>query len=669
MSSTNLVQDPVAFKEPGRVEIVKELEKYTCGGTINVKKAHLTTLNDNRETIKRMIGQVDAELADLFNQILPTVASIGKRTMRGKEVAEIYFDLSEIYGKFTKKVNQDGARVLRSTEEHMKACFFPFEDAGRIAGTNAFTAIAESSKACIVVLSTDEAKRSFLRNGTVPSDPALRACLVCSHRLVDQPNSNADAIRLNEEKWEEYAEKLREHEERKKRNEPNLKQAPTKPAGVKTYFQCHCAQASCTRNATRATCPLCNGGKQQFDEKGQCTCPICKCQCQVAYKTNAHAIVQLDILKSSVANNQRKKRMNTEAAAASATTLANIMQRQIESSLAAARPSVGGNFATEKFLGSEKNDVYQRMLEGAGRTVAQQFGGDSEHQHFLKAMGGGLGMPSTNVTLNDGKQFDTRSLSSSMSSHRLSNNDLDADIAKAIQLSTEDEKARVESQNLLYPHGMDLNPMNLKPPARDSSSPPSFNGHVVPPSVTGPTAARVNDTVPPRLVPVGATALPTAMHISPDVAKVLFQVPPATSSPVSIGLGSGSAFASAVSSISGPNGSPIPVAFWAPAVLPQGTGRQPVQDIAAPSDKDMLRRVQQRALKNSRTVPVTDLETGEVVMENKDLKSLKLFRKLVDKQNEQTNLTIIGNITELKPNVKSGEVLATYGDVMGISLD
>ena len=132
-------------------------------------------------------------------------------------------------------------------------------------------------------------------------------CLFCQHNFVDFPTSNESVKKVEEEIWSGHRELLDAWDKyvaskgtQSKVPPPKTKKGkpftcePAAPTNLPEFLLCcHCRQLQCTRRPAPgaapdqlSTCPI--GCKKENGEQyewvdGACSCPICKCQCNMLY--------------------------------------------------------------------------------------------------------------------------------------------------------------------------------------------------------------------------------------------------------------------------------------------------------------------------------------------------------------------------------------------------
>ena len=135
--------------------------------------------------------------------------------------------------------------------------------------------------------------------GTLPSVPDLRTCPFCKHDFVDEPPSNKRILQENLEAQKTHENRLhifKAHQENPSKNPPllgrdnqPLTKAPKKPVAKEPILVCHCHQMyCCNKTDFGSTCPiLCkkkDGSRYDYEKRSGCQCPICQCQCNMAWK-------------------------------------------------------------------------------------------------------------------------------------------------------------------------------------------------------------------------------------------------------------------------------------------------------------------------------------------------------------------------------------------------
>ena len=138
--------------------------------------------------------------------------------------------------------------------------------------------------------------RGYLQDGGFKSgDDVYRFCPFCNNGYVDELPDNRTINERNQKIIKDYKKRMEEYEKglavNAKTGKP-LKSAPKLQAVHERIFRCHYRQFYCLHKHSDwgMTCPIkCRddkGGRYPFDKKGHCTCPLCKCECNMCFKVS-----------------------------------------------------------------------------------------------------------------------------------------------------------------------------------------------------------------------------------------------------------------------------------------------------------------------------------------------------------------------------------------------
>lgn len=264
------------------------------------------------------------------------------------------------------------------------------------------------------------------------NDPGNCVCLRCKHIYVDEPDTNKTL-------QQDYNALMRKHYEaaEKAKAEANKNGTAVKktkpPEKPKPHVLWHCSQMRCVSVGISfgTSCPIdCkddDGHPYGADVRGNCACPICKCQCKLSCTTDASQDLRIgDMLE---ADTVRKK--ETIELQASRSLFSDIIKKSADNAVASA-------VASKKMIPPDT----LRSIAGtnAARSMVREMD-PQQHKAFFRAARKEIGKPTTLVKLPVALQvngvtiekFDTRGITS-RKNHRKKNNRL-------IDLEGEDEPA------------------------------------------------------------------------------------------------------------------------------------------------------------------------------------------------------------------------------------
>ena len=203
--------------------------------------------------------------------------------------------------------------ILPSTVHHnsvptvaLKKSLKTIDDIYKNARAAAATDLQALFSSQFITLRGPDRDRKYLQNGYLPSIPALRRCLCCGHDNGDEPNENIARIQRNNQKKAAHNAQIESdkaawasgQEVRNARNEVMTEGRKRPDPKYETIIiVCHCEEFSCTTGdgpVPTDQCPIrcidpSTGNRYSMDINGSCTCPICLCECSVAF-TVSHAV-------------------------------------------------------------------------------------------------------------------------------------------------------------------------------------------------------------------------------------------------------------------------------------------------------------------------------------------------------------------------------------------
>ena len=160
---------------------------------------------------------------------------------------------------------------------------------------------------------TLENKRRYLKDASLPKDPAYRCCPFCNHESVDFPDINSTVDEENKKNMVEYKKKMDVIASSKNGvattnvKVDKISRAPPKPAYKSNYYRCWCSSFRClswtcdTGNTCKNKCiDLSSSKRYGFDPvTGQCLCPLHQYKCDVMFTVEAFTAVLLRALLDS----------------------------------------------------------------------------------------------------------------------------------------------------------------------------------------------------------------------------------------------------------------------------------------------------------------------------------------------------------------------------------
>jgi hypothetical protein len=286
----DIPEDSTTFKDPTKEDIVKELVKPSCFGTVKDKKELLGKLIDNRALIERKFQSTSNSLVDTFRLHLPALRSeLNSRTFNANKAAESLYEANQCFLSY----KQHARVALR--QDDIRPLFSQIEVAVDDAKQMAFQTMVNMTKSCIVKLSSTQVRRKFGEKGSVPIEATHRTCILCNHNRVDAPDTNNQAFLNNELVYGAWQKKKNDYEDKKSKGEAPGR-APPRPKMNAVYYQCHCHKTKCLRNGG-GSCLKCKETPTTYSANGACeSCEICKCNCQMAYQTISHHTLKMDQL-------------------------------------------------------------------------------------------------------------------------------------------------------------------------------------------------------------------------------------------------------------------------------------------------------------------------------------------------------------------------------------
>jgi hypothetical protein len=402
---------------PNQDQLLHELaRKRTLGMTLPEKLTKIIgpAVTGRKEILSIVKAQTRSD--PITSKIANAIPNEIPKTMAGPQIA---LKILEIHTAL--KASVEGTH--RPSHQVSKV-FSRFDDAIKSAISHFQADRQTKSKSCFPPLSASEKARKYKQRGYLPSDPAHRICIICNHEYCDEPDSNKTLQK-------KYADEQLQYNLKKQAAKEEAAKTKTKerrinpPKCLPPYRQCHCQQLYCVTVGSKlgSSCPLdCidpnTGMSYGTDETGACACPICKCQCSVAFTYNAAQIVQTKKLldDSSV---QLQQEIDIQK---SRSVMASLFKEATNNTLLAALAS-GKQFSQQ---------TLERMAATASvQSLAVNFD-PNVHSSLVTAMRNEIGLPTTKVHLPvpievDGKMttvLDTHSISGRKGVHRKNNNRL-----------------------------------------------------------------------------------------------------------------------------------------------------------------------------------------------------------------------------------------------------
>lgn len=281
---------------------------------------------------------LNSTLASSLERLLPASLAICNKTntVLSSTVAMLFDPIKLFVDKYTEqqlaaaaadtRVRTRGVASERSTEPlHIQACrelvriMREIDDKIREEKTSEFLKDFKTS-----TLTATQRSRTFSRERHDMLERACRICLFCQMASMNSVPENDTAANDNKTKqlnyckeaatwksWKDEADK-----ELKKGNpapphpinpvtKKTMKQNPKKPTFQPIIEMCMCRNSQCVQRGSDigSTCFIkcidpSSGQRYPWDEiTGQCTCPVCQCQCPAAYNIQDRNKIALSITK------------------------------------------------------------------------------------------------------------------------------------------------------------------------------------------------------------------------------------------------------------------------------------------------------------------------------------------------------------------------------------
>ena len=267
-------------------EIVAELKLSACA-KLEKKRELVLSLVKNQEAVVAEMRRIDSIDADRMQKTIPSEEDFRKTTNKNATfVAIVIYHVTAIFSSFvaTRKSMPTRSASNNKMVEKTMELLPPIKAVRDRAVTLAKNKKSKECNKMYLDLDPVAMNRKFLEGGgMVPEQEGLHRCYACNYCFVDEPRAQNQAAALRNQK------RLLEHSERKKEHEKMVKEgtatgrAPKTPKMEPVYVQCHCHQMRCIRGGG-GTCPTCNENPPKYNNKGQCDCPVCSCNCSVAYQ-------------------------------------------------------------------------------------------------------------------------------------------------------------------------------------------------------------------------------------------------------------------------------------------------------------------------------------------------------------------------------------------------
>lgn len=285
------------FTEPDKAAVVAQLKKPSTFGKTEKKKNLLKVFIEKRsEFVTLLEAANDPDLVTRFTNVLPSMSDLNNARITSLEkVCKIMYVLKEIFHKLRSKIALPKTRRLVNPIETL-------ENAVSEATSNARDDNTKDAMACFIKLKGADRLRKFDESKR-PTDEAHHKCASCGHELVDVPGNHTEIMARNIKRMEEWKEKKDAYDAAKAKGKSYkdkdgkvLTRAPPCPTKqLETILHvCHCHQMRCLdfNSDIGSSCPLLcinplTGTRFGPDPvTGGCSCPLCQCSCDKAYKVS-----------------------------------------------------------------------------------------------------------------------------------------------------------------------------------------------------------------------------------------------------------------------------------------------------------------------------------------------------------------------------------------------
>lgn len=284
-------------------EYLQHLRKKECFGTAPQKKSKLLKALVHLEKIHEEINKKNQNLAKKFRENIPTEQGLKSPTKISLEkLAGMIWNMHKCMSHYkeTDMKSRMSREFSNAWKKGFEECILEFIET---AGNNALNARVTKFDKMKVNLTLSQKGRDYLKGGgflaTDPEGEVVEAkdceplfCAKCKHEYADFPPECKLTLKKNKQALELHRGEVTKAEQEKKK-------APKAPKTELRYTVCHCHQFNCYGNSEGpgSTCIIkcidpATGKKYPFNAQGECTCPLCGCQCAFAIKvstTSAHS--------------------------------------------------------------------------------------------------------------------------------------------------------------------------------------------------------------------------------------------------------------------------------------------------------------------------------------------------------------------------------------------
>ena len=417
--------------EPTHDEIKGELARKRCLNlTLKEKgKRVLEPAINNRNLIvdaaKKTAG-VDEEVISKIEKAIPVEIP---KSLSGTLFSTLVMGIHNAMKPLVDKMTYPTCDIMN--------CYSQIDLAVKTAISNLQAEFKSKQSSCFPALNLAESSRTYLQNGYLPLDIANRTCINCSHSYIDEPNSNKQCQDIYEKALRDYQKKKKDAQDEAAKSGSTVKRVVA-PKLNPAYRHCHCSQMYCLNVGSDSanSCPIkCKDPETNqpygITANGTCACPICKCQCSLAYTYDAPHIVRTRQL---LEQNSIQKQKDIEVSK-SRSCLAGLIREAATASVASAMASGRKDLTTEK--------LNTLSMTAAAQSISHNFD-PHDNVAFLNQVRKDIGRPSTTVQLPapivlNGKyvsEIDTRTINGTKATHRQENN----------RLTGEKQSARVPLQ-------------------------------------------------------------------------------------------------------------------------------------------------------------------------------------------------------------------------------
>ena len=302
---------------------------------------------------------------------------------------------------------------------------------------------------------TNEQRARKFSTERVPIVEENRICVKCGHASINTLEDNAAIILHNqrvEKKFNQDMQAWNAHQKAVVEGRPSSlpagmspRQKPRKMQIKKPAFQCMCSTSFCMmeNSDVSSSCPIkcieCKDTKKRYSFTNtyprHCTCPICVCTCSAVYYEDQIPKLSMMYRKMpdalvAIDRDEKKSKDSVEASCIDLLQkcLAEGKDASCKATVAAAT-NWNDDLSTEmeeKFFENSQSAMYSHAAEKMSKSAAEM---SQEQLQYLRNV---VGTPTTFVTLPNGQQFDTKTITSS-GAHARNNRMTDATSSKQVQ--------------------------------------------------------------------------------------------------------------------------------------------------------------------------------------------------------------------------------------------